>query len=598
MSSRHTASGDTFLIPFGLIFLLAGLGVGYFYYDLLSRWYSARHWVQVPCIIESSALRDHMETRPASTTEHDTLMNEAMATYAYEYEGRPYQGTEVALSGGADNFGDYQQRVSQILDDHRTSGTPYRCFVNPDDPTQAVIFRDARWTLLLFISIFPLLFPLVGGITATMGLLGRSENKRVRGYQTKYPDQPWRWKSAWGPEWMPPKNAGRTWIWVTIATWMSILWLPMLYALVVDGDISLSSPISLLPFLTLVPILFVSRAALRRILEKRYGQILLHVEPRPITPGSTLNAWLAIPQNLPLGQHEHMQAQIRCIREVTTRSGKNTTVNREVLWSDHQSLPLAEATREARGSRLPVTFTLPAGLPAMPVALADVGWHDASQHLWELELTAPRLTRPMVYDLPVFQTDTASSSTPVTSTATSSPTTHPLDLDADELTLHLARHHITAVFDSRQLPVSFDLSPRRYATVRLFLICFTSFWSLAFLILLNTDAPGLFPLIWGVTSAMLWALIVMQLRRQRLQFSDTGVDITWSLGPWSGRRSYEKRHLVQFQHRINMTSGATAYHVVSAETIFGKKVTLIDGIPSSLVVENLCRLLEAWRKQA
>ncbi len=598
MSSRRS-SGDTFLIPFGLIFLMAGLGVGILYFGLIWQWHAARSWVEVPCFIESSTLRDHLEVRPGSQRPVDTLMNEAMASYRYEFNGREYKSDQVSLSLGPDNFGDFHERKADVLREYQNSGQPYRCFVNPDDPKEAVIFREARWPVMLFMSVFPLVFPLVGGIVATMGLLGLLEKRRVKGWQQKYPGQPWRWNAAAGEEWIAPKNAGNLWGWVTVAVWMTLLWGPMIYALLVDGDVTLANPVSLVAIV--LPGMFLSIVVwmtLKRLVFRKFGQMKLHVESLPVSPGRDLKADLAIPHHLHLPLHSQIRVEVRCVREVTTRSGKSTTTSREPIWSDEVFLPFSEAANEAAGRRLRVVLPIPAGLPAMPLSLAEAGWHDREQHVWELEVTSTQMTTPVIFDLPVFLTDEAVRETALESHE-GRPAKDPLGLDADELTMHLARYHITAVFDSKEMPVSFDLDPRRFAKVRLFLILFNSVWTGAFLLMLLPDEiPGLFPLIWGASSALLWWVVISHLERKRLVFSEAGLEVSRAVGPWSRREVFERRHLVQFIHSTNMSSGSTRYYQVRAETIFGKKVTLLDGITSELVVENLCPLLERWRKQA
>ena len=593
MASRQPASGETFLIPFGLIFLMAGLGVGWFYYSILSRWYEVRDWKEVPCFIESTDLE--------RKTSKNSEMHVVRAAYRYEYEGRFYKGDGVSLSDQADSFGDYQQRVFSILDEHRREGRPFRCYVNPDVPEEAVIFREARWTILLFMSVFPLVFPLVGGLVRLSGVMGLRNNRREKGHQIRYPGQPWRWKPAWSEEWMRPKNTGDAWIWMVVTVWMGILWLPMMHALLVDGDAGWANPLSLLAFAPAGVILLVGWGALKRVLAGRRGVILLYVEPRPVSPGQVLNGYLGIPKHLPLGLHESVEVAVRCHKEMTVRSGKSTTVQREEVWSGVVRIPMSEATREGTGSRLPLRMEIPAGLPAMPVEMALAGLRDTTPHVWELEVRAGRLMQSMIYDLPVFQTERTEEETNLGADQDARPKalrTPVLDLDADELVLHLQRHHIAAEFDGRQYPVSLDLSPKRFAQVRLFLVIFTSVWTLAFVILLNSDAPGLFPLIWGASSAMLWWMILMQMKRRRLRLTDDQMEVAWSLGPWNGRQMYERRHLVQFLNSVNMSSGTSQYHVVKVETTFGKKVTVVDGIPSALVVDNLCRLLERWRKQA
>lgn len=602
MSSRRSSSGAAFLVPFGLLFICAGLGVGIFYAGLLKQWFSARSWIETPCVIESSTLRDHLEKKAGSQTSRDTLMNETMATYRYEFGSQSYIGHEVSISLGADNFGDFQERAAEVLLEYQNSGKPFRCYVNPHHPEEAILFREARWTILLFMGIFPLVFPLVGGAVSIGGLLAMQEKQRLRSYKSRFPGEPWRWTRDWSGDWIPPQNAGRFWAWVVVAIWGTIIWLPMFIALFIESDVSPANPVSLVVFLPLAIWLFIIWITAKQLLQRKNGLLHLHVEPRPVVPGSALEAWVAIPPRFPLGIHVQIQAELRCVKEVTTYDSKSSITSRETLWSGQDSSPISEATREAQGSRLPIHIDIPAGLPA-PLATPDGTDEDgAMRHGWELELRATGLRNPVVFDVPVFHTqETLAEETAKTVSKTSSPrtTSHPLDLDADELTMHLVKHHITAVFDPQERPVSFDLSAKRMRGVRLFLIPFNIVWTAVFIGMLFADEiPLLFPVVWGASSLLIWWLVILMFQNKQVHFSDSGMEIYTQLGPWNNRQSFERRQLLEFTHRTNMTSGNTRYYQVRAEATYGKKVTVLDGITNELVVENLCRLLESWRKQA
>lgn len=599
MQTSYNGTDPRFLMAFGLAFLAAGLGIGAFYYGLLDQWYETRSWVEVPCVIESTELREHLDREEDSSSGEitETLLHEVVAEYSYEYQGVSHKGSEVSITGGSDNFGDYQERTARILKEHRESGEPYRCFVNPKQPSEAVIFRDARWTILLFISTFPVIFPLVGGLTSAFAWRKLRAARQTKKLEEKYPEQPWRWKPAWGLDWMPPKDKTHAWAWVSVALWMACVWLPMVYALVVDSDMRRSNPLSLMGFLPLPLIALAGVIALYRVLQQPQRGMLLHVDPRPVVPGETMHGHLAIPRGVVSSIRGEVQVELRCVKETAVDLGKQVLKGYKAVWSHEVTVPMSDATREAKGSRVPFSLDVPEDLSAQSADLAEIGWEDTTQHLWELEVRARGLRRRTVFDVPVFQLEPRQKKRSAKKSS-GKQAIHPLKLDGDELTLHLAKYHITAVFNKNDMPVSLELSPKRYGLVKLFLVCFTLVWSLVFIILLNADVAGLFPIIWGGSSAVLWGLVMMMMRQQRLVFTDDRVEASWSLGMWGGKKLYERRDLVQFSERVNMTSGSTAYYVVSAETTFGKKVPLVDGIPSQLVVENLSRLLERWRKQA
>ncbi|SKA92057.1 Protein of unknown function [Prosthecobacter debontii] len=598
MSYSRTSSGDTFLIPFGLVFILAGLGVGIFYFSMVSGWYAARSWVKVPCIIESSSLEDHVSHDSDSGT---SVTYSAVATYRYEFEGRSYQGREVSLSSGSDNFGDFQQQAASILQQHEESGQPFRCFVNPERPEEAVIFREGRWTLLLFLSLFPVAFPLAGGFVMSMGLSERRQKKERELAKSQHPEAPWRWQTRWQDEWIRPKNAGFFKGWLMVAIWLTIVWGPIIYATLIGGDGELEDTFSWVVLILTVPLLFIWRAAIRRVLDQRQGLPQIHVQPMPASPGASLDIQVAIPPRRSVSMRDHLHAEVRCVKQVTTHSGKSTTTREETLWSDTISASFSDAVREDRGSRLPLRIDLPAELPASP--LDSEGGSHGERYDWELRVKMPKLRHPVVFDLPVFESAETTVSTDPLAPPKSARKARPsvesiLALDADELTMHLAKHHITAVFDRHNLPMSFDLSPRRYASARLFLTIFNTIWTGVFFLLVTLDAPFIFPLIWGVTSALFWWVIIRQFEHRHIDLDAAALEIRQTLGPWSSKKRFERRHLLEFSSRMHMSSGSTSYYEVRADTTFGKRVTLMDGIPSKLVADNLVPLLEQWRKQA
>ena len=137
-SSRSTKqlSGGCAVL-FGLPFILAGLAVGVFlYFPAISSWWSSRSWVEVPCWIETAELKASRGSKGGTTYQ-------AEASYRYQFERRSYHGDEVSLFGGSDNIGDFQEQSFQQLQSVKGKKRPFRCFVNPSKPEQAVLFRAA-----------------------------------------------------------------------------------------------------------------------------------------------------------------------------------------------------------------------------------------------------------------------------------------------------------------------------------------------------------------------------------------------------------------------------------------------------------------------
>ena len=612
MALRPKAAGNSFLMFLGLPFILAGLGVGIFYGGMLWDWYQARAWVEVPCILESSTLRDHMERQSSGST-RDTLMNEAVASYRYTYMNRQYQGDRVSFSLGADNFGDFQERVSNVLMEARNAGGAFRCFVSGVRPEESVLFREARWTLLLFTSVFPLLFPLVGANFFWTGLKGRRERARLHGLQGRYPGQPWRWKPEWAGDWILPKNRPSPWAWTAVTGWMFLVWGPMLYALMVDSDVTRANPVSLIGFLPVIPLGVCSVLTLRAWWRHRQPVPQVHVEPLPILTGGPLFAEVALPLKARLPPLQGMlEAQLSCHQESTVWDHrKNTSTQRELRWKDTQSVQMLSAIHEEGGCRVTVAFDIPASIPAEDQQRIGTEEFDFVSWVWELELE--RDGQKWCYDMPVYvphqplaaESPEAQAAAQVQREVQEAESAafrlwQMQNLDADELQMHLAKRYIDFTFESRsKMPLSFDLPLRRFAQARALPIFFTLIWVCIAVGMARSDLPLIFPLLWGGTSLLLVWLLTGLFKSRTLRLDDQVMKIGWKLGPYGKSLRVHREEMVRFRVsnaglRVNGEHYAAVYLVRQG----GDKIVILDGLPGERVAESLVLLLEQWRKQA
>ncbi|HRZ83556.1 MAG TPA: DUF3592 domain-containing protein, partial [Candidatus Hydrogenedentes bacterium] len=109
------------------------------------------------------------------------------------WEGRKYRGDRVSMYTGSDNVGSFHQRVHRQLKERWSGNRPYHCYVNPDNPSEAVLYRDLRIGLLAFHLVFGTVF---GGfgillIWGVVSMAGRSARR------SKHADQPWLVRKDW-----------------------------------------------------------------------------------------------------------------------------------------------------------------------------------------------------------------------------------------------------------------------------------------------------------------------------------------------------------------------------------------------------------------
>ncbi|MBL8819024.1 MAG: DUF3592 domain-containing protein [Planctomyces sp.] len=281
-SGTGLGCGVLFLTPF------AGVAVvmGWFYVTTLIDIVDSGNWVEVPAWIE--------DTRLISDIDSDSTTYRTTANYRYEYRGVTYHGTRVSFSKGSDNIGSFHQDIHAELSKHMNERTAFRCYVNPDAPSESILYRTIRVSMLIFYSIFILAFGTVGigGLSHVLSLI--SLNRRVRSQALIYPDAPWLWNPEHADGRFKPKSP------------KGLLYFSIVFNLLAWGPF-LAAPTQMLQSLptqlfALAPVtgfalFWYASAQFRQRL--KYGVVQLRIEPWPYSPGERLIGYLEFPGALP-----------------------------------------------------------------------------------------------------------------------------------------------------------------------------------------------------------------------------------------------------------------------------------------------------------
>lgn len=140
-----------FALPF------AAVGVGMLLLSVLPTlydWSRMQFWQPVNATLLAASLNSSRSSKSTSYT--------VTARYRYEVAGKVYEGDRVAISGGGDNVGDFQETLGERLEQALRAGQPVQVWVNPSQPADAVIDRSLRAGLLAFKMVFVVLFGGVG----------------------------------------------------------------------------------------------------------------------------------------------------------------------------------------------------------------------------------------------------------------------------------------------------------------------------------------------------------------------------------------------------------------------------------------------------
>ena len=138
----------------------------------------ASDWVIVQAKVDEAALKASRGSKGGTSYYAD-------GAYRYTVGGKEFVSTQLGfdLAGGSDNIGDWQQSMAAFLEEAKTTGKTIPVYVNPDNPAEAVVDRDVRWAMVLFMGIFAVLFGGVGvGALGAIGAiwLGKRQEGKTR----------------------------------------------------------------------------------------------------------------------------------------------------------------------------------------------------------------------------------------------------------------------------------------------------------------------------------------------------------------------------------------------------------------------------------
>lgn len=563
------------MMLFGLPFLAAGLLVAWFYFSGLSDWWAARTWVETPCRIMEAELK---ESRGSESTSY-----QATGRYVYRWEGREYESDRVSLVGGSDNVGDYQQRVHRQMEQAmRERKGAAICYVNPRDPEKSVMVRELRPSQMALLSVFALLFPLVGAGVSYGGWMAKKSNKASEKLREAYPQEPWKWNARWNTSPMSESDWSINAALLPVAVWWALITVPLLAAGVVDGVFTRPAG-----FWMLIPGVFFVAAlwmVLHRIRERaRIGGMWVDVAV-PLRPGrETAGAWIT---EKPLRPHDRPMLRVFCTKTVTTRSGGESRTQTETVWEQEESLNVIDQTREISTFRLPFRFRL-------PVDVEETTFDESSpKYAWKLEFRIPGSPVKSTFEIPVCR----DANEPLPELVMGSAESKAADAEV-RLPDLLDKAKIQAVFDAGGNLRSLVCGPKRWWASIFFLVVFNVIWTGVAVFLWNTDAPMIFKIVWPVTSAGIWLLVFYQMvSRYELRLENGEAHVTRKILIYQSHVVVPAGAVVSILHDTNSSVNSTKFYWVKLETTIGQRITVASGIAGEPAALGLVRHLERWRK--
>ncbi|MEP7260674.1 MAG: DUF3592 domain-containing protein [Usitatibacter sp.] len=221
-----------FALVFGAIGLMCSWGI----VKSVQGAATTSDWVKV----KAELLRaDLVEARGSKS-----ITYRATATYLYEFQGRKYESSRIGSDafGGADNVGSWQQEMGEFLKSAMAEKRPITVWVNPDDPSEAMVDKSIRWGLIGLLAPFALVFGGigVGGLYSAYRTLTSTEPPPAADGEAKALKgrAPRRSRRGEGEE-----TTGSGPRWLLVLVWNALAWPAALFvlpdALESDNDIGL-----------------------------------------------------------------------------------------------------------------------------------------------------------------------------------------------------------------------------------------------------------------------------------------------------------------------------------------------------------------------
>jgi hypothetical protein len=453
---------------FFLPFLGCGAFTGYLSLAHFFESYQSYSWTPTPAKINKARYGE------ANSGDGTTVYVDA--GYTYTIEGEKIRGTRVGIvdEGG---FGFVFKSRAKELEHYRRNNLIFTCFVNPENPYDAVLFQAPVWDYLFFLSIFTLVFGGVGfGGMYLMFRGGKAENREDKRKQ-EHPVEPWLWNDDWRDGKISSNIKTSTWTMWAIAVFWNAISSPILFVFSDEwakGNHAII--IGLLFPLVGSGLLYV--AIRSSLVWWKYGRSFLELSTFPASIGGHLRGNIHL--SSPLQAESEIELVLSCYKTVDTGDGSA----KRLKWQSEMTVPYS-GQRHGLVRDIPVDFIIPYSCKPTD---------DDTDVNWVLTASAPvrGVDFSSSFDVPVFKT--IHSSEDITEAtafkAASKKTTPPLDPPKSIVQLNrLGGRDIELVIPS----ALFRMPSLTYG-----LLATTLVWGGVTVAIYFSEAPIIFPIVFGL----------------------------------------------------------------------------------------------------
>ncbi len=426
---------------------------------------------------------------------------------------------------------------------------------------QCVRFASqGKWSEAGFFAIFALTFGGVGFGGIVAALAGRRKLAEIDTLKQHNPASPWLWRPDWAAGRVDDSTRATMWTAWVFATFWNLISVPTA-VLAVRAALRENKPAGFIALLfPLVGVGLVIWAVRATIRYRRFGISRLELTTRPGVVGHSLAG--TVRTTTTLRPAEGFQVCLRCIRRITSGTGKSRSTSESTLWQEEATVQ-GQVSRDASGmgTTIPIAFAIPAD--TTPCDDRD----SENRVLWRLEVSAgvPGVDYAASFEVPVFRTEL--SDQPPT------PAEAALKVAVDVATYHQpVGSRIEVSTTRRGTEIVFPAA--RNPGAALGLTAFVLLWTGAVWLLIHFRAPVIFPIVFGAFELLLLLFVLeLWLRVTRVVAGDGSLTVASGYLFATNERSWAASEIGDITTKVTMQAGGRPYYDVVAVTRSGKKVT-------------------------
>ena len=375
-SNKGAGCAFLFLLPFG------GAGVAMMALALWTvwDWQQMQSWEATPATLLSLDLQ------------HNDKSTRIRGEYQYTFDGQQYQSTRIAIDEMADNIGDYQQRHYRELMKARQAGRTVTAYVNPSDPSRAVLLRDLRMEMVAFKAALGGIFGVIGVGGILMVWFNSRKIKQQALIASRAPAEPWLWRSDWADGRVVVSGFWQFFAMLVLAVIMNLICWVTIYAVLQDNRQPSTVAWIVLSLFAIGSIAQVGYTVICFFRWRRFPEATFRLAHVPGVIGDKLAGVLLLPGVVRPAKGFRMQ--LRCTRRV--RRGKNTT--HITLWEQEQTIDQTLDDNDFEETAVPVVFELPPDVePSDPYSRNPVRW------VVKVTANLPGPNANFEFEVPVFE---------------------------------------------------------------------------------------------------------------------------------------------------------------------------------------------------